>query len=134
MLIDSKKPLTEAFIEKHSDKVDLYYISNFQNLSESFIEKHSDKLDWEQISGYQTLSEKFIEKHSDKVDWYEISRYQKLSKEFMEKFPDKFPKNYLSHTIYFNENERYNICSKCDSNMHLKIKHCDSIIMQKALL
>jgi hypothetical protein len=103
-------------------------------LIEEFIEKYSDKVNWNCVSMYQKLSEKFIEKHSDKVNWHYSSRYQKLSIEFMEKFPNKFSKNHLSHTIYYDETERRNKCSKCDSYMYLEIKHCDSVIMQKDLL
>src|SRR5574344_2025871 len=81
--------LSESFIEKHYDKVNWNRISQHQKLSESFIEKHYDKVNWNYISTYQTLSESFIEKHYDKVNWFYISIHQTVSKEFIEKHKDK---------------------------------------------
>jgi len=102
----SKEPgLTEKFIEKHSDKVYWYLISQYQNLSENFIEKHKDEVYWECLSINQKLSEKFIEKHSDKVDWCNILIYQKLSEKFIEKFSDKVNWNLIS--IYQKLSEKF---------------------------
>lgn len=78
--------LTDAFIEKHADKIDWFYISHYQNLTESFIEKYSEWLSWDVISQYQKLSENFIIKYIDKVNWNAIVLYQKLSYEFLEKY------------------------------------------------
>ena len=45
---------------------------------------NKDKVDWFYISEFQQLSESFIEKYKDKVYyWFCISKYQKLSKAFM---------------------------------------------------
>ena len=88
-MINWKKHHTEAFIEKHADKVNWYYISVFQKLSESFIEKHANKVRWGHISRHQKLSEPFIKKHVDEVDWGWISRYQKLSETFIERYDYK---------------------------------------------
>jgi hypothetical protein len=60
--------LSEEFIEKHLNKLDLFYVSAFQKLSEKFIEKHSDKLNWDNISKFQKLSEQFIKKHINKIN------------------------------------------------------------------
>jgi hypothetical protein len=96
MKIDYKKPLSEAFIEKHSDKINWRCIWMYQNLSESFIEKHSDKVNWYNVSRCQKLSEEFIEKHLDNLDWEWVSIYQKLSEEFIEKHSDKLNWEYIS--------------------------------------
>ncbi|MCP4524129.1 MAG: hypothetical protein GY828_07975, partial [Candidatus Gracilibacteria bacterium] len=87
--ISEFQKLSEAFIEKFHDKVDWDYISRYQKLSDSFIETHQDKVDWWFISKHQKLSEAIIEKFQDKVDWYNISEYQKLSESFIEKFQGK---------------------------------------------
>ena len=93
----SKNPnLSEAFIERHADKVNWHCISEYQNLSESFIEKHADKVNWHCISEYQNLSESFIEKHADKVYWGCISRYQNLSETFIERHADKVDWDWIS--------------------------------------
>ena len=64
-IISSSIPLTEAFIEKHEDKVFWYMISISQKLSEAFIEKHHNKVNWGNILRCQKLSEEFIEKYSN---------------------------------------------------------------------
>lgn len=85
-MIDWTKHHTEAFIERHADKVSWSSISCSQKLSESFIERHADKVNWDYISVFQKLSEQFIEKHADEVDWGNISCSQKLSERFRERY------------------------------------------------
>lgn len=88
-MINWKKSHTEAFIEKHIDKVNWVHISAYQKLSEAFIERHSEEVDWYNISCSQKLSEAFIEEHSDRVSWDCISCYQKLSENFIERYADE---------------------------------------------
>ena len=83
------KKLSEGYIEKHSEEIDWYWVSEYQKLSERIIEKYKDKVDWCWVSSCQKLSEEFIEKYSDKVDWNYISRCQILSEGFIEKHKDK---------------------------------------------
>ncbi len=56
------------------------YESYQQPLSEAFIQRHTDKVSWFYVSRYQVLSETFIEKYSDKVKWDWISRFQNITK------------------------------------------------------
>lgn len=60
-------------------------ISRYQKLSEAFIEKYSDRVDWNYMSRYQKLSEEFIEKYSDRVIWKYVSAYQIITPEFAKK-------------------------------------------------
>lgn len=87
--IVSQEPLPEDFIREFKDKVDWYYISEYQNLSEDFIREHKDKVDWYNISMYQKLSEDFIREFQDMVDWITISKFQYLSEDFIREFQDK---------------------------------------------
>ncbi|KKL60490.1 hypothetical protein LCGC14_2204800 [marine sediment metagenome] len=80
--------LSENFIEKNIDKLDLDYICIYQKLSEKFIEKHFDELDRLIINNIcvdQRLSEEFIEKHINKLYLYDICERQNVSKKFAKK-------------------------------------------------
>lgn len=88
--ISYNEKLSESFIEKYIDELDIYFISAYQKLSELFIESHINKLDIDLISKYQKLSESFIEKHFDKLNIMSISQYQKLSESFIEKYICRF--------------------------------------------
>ena len=87
--LEVPKVIDEGFMEKFSEKVDWYCVSEYQKLSEGFIEKFSEKVAWFHVSIYQKLSEGFIEKFSKKVNWDCVSEYQKLSEGFIEKFSKK---------------------------------------------
>ena len=91
-----QEPLSEEFIERNKDLVDLELISIYQKLSEEFIERNKDLVDWGWISECQKLSEEFIERNKDLVKWYWISRYQKLSEEFIEQNKDLVGWEYIS--------------------------------------
>jgi len=78
------------------NKVDWYYISEYQKLSETFIEKHFKDLDKSRISSNQKLSETFIEKHFKDLDKSYISANQKLSETFIEKHFKDLDKSYIS--------------------------------------
>ena len=91
-----KQPLSDEFIERHSKRVDWYYISSRQKLSEQFIERNADRVNWLCISAHQKLSEEFIERNADRVGWvgwHYISKYQKLSEEFRIKHNLNLPEN-----------------------------------------
>ena len=64
------------------------WVCIYQNLSEAFIERHQDRVDWQEISHFQKLSEPFIEKFADRVDWESISACQRLSDSFIKKHAD----------------------------------------------
>lgn len=57
-------------------------------VSESFIERYIDNIDLDIVSEHQVLSQKFIEKYIDKLDKNIIFRYQSLSEEFMLNYPE----------------------------------------------
>ena len=107
-LISHYQKLSEDFIRKYSDLVDWRNISYFQKLSENFIEEFKDRVDWREISSRQTLSEDFIRKFQDKIQqsrsWSEITQYQNLSEEFMDEFQNKLDWEKLSD---YHENRKY---------------------------
>lgn len=78
-------PLTEEFMEKYIDRLNIITLSAWQKFSEDFIRKHSNIMDWKSISAGQVLSEDFIEEFKDKLDWYGIIKYQTLSEDFIER-------------------------------------------------
>ena len=106
--ISHYQKLSEDFIRKYSDLVDWRNISYFQKLSENFIEEFKDRVDWKEISSRQTLSEDFIRKFQDKIEqsrsWSEITQYQNLSEEFMDEFQNKLDWEKLSD---YHENRKY---------------------------
>ena len=55
-------------------------------LFENFIREFKDKVDWYYISEYQKLSEDFIREFKDNVNWKFITKYQKLTKAFIREF------------------------------------------------
>ena len=77
--------LSESFIKKYENKLDLNLITIHQKLSESFIEEHGNKINWHDVSIYQKLSMPFIEKHIKKLHWTNIQGHQRLSESFIEK-------------------------------------------------
>ena len=92
------KKYSEKELEKNInlfDEHDWWRISFCQKLSEQFIEKYLNKIDLETVSECQVLSEKFIEKYSDKLDWIYISECQKLSEQFIKKHFDKINIKFL---------------------------------------
>lgn len=66
-----------------------FYISQIKNLSEDFLEKHFDNLDLFKVISNSSLSEDFIRKYQDRLDWLLISEFQVLSNSFKEEFKDK---------------------------------------------
>lgn len=67
-ILSCEYTLTESFIEKYFDKLNLTRIQIYQKLSESFIDKFEDKLDWNLLVQYQTFSKNIIEKFEDKIN------------------------------------------------------------------
>ncbi len=97
----SKIPdLSEQFIEKHFNRLNLLNICYFSKLSEEFIQKHISILKCvsHSICFHQKLSEKFIRNNLGFIDWEAISQTQELSIEFLREFKDKiFWHNVISY-------------------------------------
>ena len=119
--------LSEAFIEKHKDKVDWRIVSRCQRLSQSFIAKHVHRVNWQQIfmaqkltplfiklnagdrphsmlwtmvSMYQNLSEDFIARNANLVNWGTIVQYQSLSEAFLKKHENKWRSTMFSSDVF----------------------------------
>ena len=106
-----KKPISEEFIERHADRVDWEYISQYQKLSEEFIERNADRVAWYYISQYQKLSEEFIERNSDRVSLPWINYYQKLSDEFRTKHNLELPEN---NWLYADKETKRKVIENCN--------------------
>ena len=77
-LLSCEYKLTERFIEKYIDKLNLTRLQIYQELSESFIDKHADKLDWDLLSQYQVLSDSLLFKYESRLNWQKCLRYQNI--------------------------------------------------------
>lgn len=77
--------MSEDFIRKFFNRIDVASILSHKKLSEKFIEEICwcfEYTEWKNVWEYQKVSEAFIRKHIKHAVWHFISRYQKLSKEF----------------------------------------------------
>jgi hypothetical protein len=73
----------EAFFERNLNKIDDWYLlSGNSSMSEAFYERHIDKVDWEALSGNPSMSEAFYERNLDKVDWFHLSGNSNMSEAF----------------------------------------------------
>lgn len=77
-LLSCEYKLTEQFIEKYIDKLNLTRIQIYQELSESFIDKFADKLNRDLLSQYQVLSDNLIFKYKNQLNWQKCLRYQNI--------------------------------------------------------
>ena len=109
--------LSEEFMNKYDDKLDLfgenikinlsneflverlksshweYNITKFQVLSEEFMEKYKKYINEKNILRYQNLSESLLEKIINEGNSSIIFKYQNLSKEFIEKYYSMYKNN-----------------------------------------
>ncbi|CCU55335.1 tryptophan repeat gene family [Adoxophyes honmai entomopoxvirus 'L'] len=96
--------LSINFIEKYENKLYMLYIYIFQDLTEEYIRKNRNNIIWIPISQYQKLSEQFIIEHKKYVDWYNILLYQQISPKFI-----RFNKYRIDYYIYKQNNYLNNI-------------------------
>lgn len=75
--------MSEDFIEKYIDYLDMLYICIFQKLSEQFLERNIDGLDWWGISKNQILTDDFMRRHFSMLYTDIICVNQKLNEKFM---------------------------------------------------
>lgn len=94
--ISYKYPLSESLIDLYANRIDWNGILSSRVLTEDLLDKHQDKMNWGHICLTQILSEDFIEKHADKVDWNAVSKHQNLSESFIEKYANKVNWNLIS--------------------------------------
>jgi len=67
-ILSKHAKLTPEYMDKHADKLDWYYLCEFQELPEWLLFKHLDKLNWGQISLYQDLSNRFMDEFISKLN------------------------------------------------------------------
>ena len=104
--------LSENFIRKFFNKLNLENILTNQNLSISFIEEILEEIPnkgkgvdclyfWTSISLFQKLTEEFICLHQNELQWEFISCSQNLSKDFVIEFKHKIDWECLSRNPHF---------------------------------
>jgi len=90
-----------SFIEAHIKDLDAFTISTFQKLTPEFIEfcieNYPEKLDWYYLCEFQDLPEDLMRRNIDKLNWGQVSWYQMMSKNFLnehDKMINKVKLNY----------------------------------------
>ncbi|GFX75068.1 hypothetical protein TNCV_4064701 [Trichonephila clavipes] len=80
--------MSEDFMEKHVNLLDwvAVCVSHHQTLSEPFIRKYHEKLDMDLVSSSQKLSENMIREYEDRVNWRNITRFQSFDENFAMEF------------------------------------------------
>jgi hypothetical protein len=104
MISKYKKNLSEDFILRNKQWLNIDYLLLYQELSENIIEKLIlSPLQWKILSGSQkNLSEEFVTKYFNKLDKFLLAKYQKnLSEEFFMNNIDKFSVNDI---LFYQEN------------------------------
>ena len=87
--ISYHQKLSESFITENFDRLNKEYIVEKQKLSEVFLRIHWKDLNWTLIPLFQEMSEKLIDDFSEYVDWFNVFIKQKISEEFRSKFKDR---------------------------------------------
>ncbi len=73
--------LSEQFIEKHIDKIDLKDIAYDKiMLSDSFIEKYKNELNWNWLSEIWNLSHEFILNYIEKINFKRLKCNKKIKR------------------------------------------------------
>ena len=100
--------MSEDFIRKFFNRIDVASILSHKKLSEELIEEICwccEYTEWKNVWEYQKVSEAFIEKHIKHAVWHFIPRYQKLSKEFWMKYWNKMDKEIFFEKVNLKEGE-----------------------------
>jgi hypothetical protein len=111
---NKKIKLSEKFIRKYKDRLNIKALSESRKLSESFIRENIGEVCFNGISRKSELSESFMNKYKDKIDWYWISKSQSLSEQFIDE-------NISSMSLY-------DILSKQPLSLNFIVKHLDKIV------
>lgn len=124
----SRKKLTEEFIRKYSDNLDMYLVTVYSDLSESFIREYIDVLNIDTICQYQYLSMNFIDGFRDIINWDLVSKYQFLTEYFIEKNCNDVNWKHIF------ENKKLKLTSEFRNKYQYKIEYADKIITSSDLL
>jgi hypothetical protein len=80
--ISKFQKLTPEFIDmcikKYPEKLDWYYLCEFQDLPEDLMRKNIDKLNWGQVSWYQMMSKEFLEEYSEMLNEIKLKFNKKI--------------------------------------------------------
>ena len=99
---NKKFKLSEYVKDKYYDKIGLDNLCKYQELSLEFIKKYKDIIPWSAACRFQTLDESTISLYKNYVDWQMCYSYQDMSDEFI-KTHDSYIKRII-RLYRFNEN------------------------------
>jgi hypothetical protein len=94
--------LSEYVKDKYHSKIDLHNLCKYQELSLEFIKKYKDIIPWSVACRFQTLDESTISLYKNYVDWQMCYSYQDMSDEFI-KTHDSYIKRII-RLYRFNKN------------------------------
>jgi len=98
-ILITKSKCDLSLIEERINDLDSITISKFQKLTPEFIdmcaEKYPEKLDWYYLCEFQELPEWLMRKNINMLNWGQVSWYQEMSKEFLEEFDKMINKTKL---------------------------------------
>lgn len=100
-IISGAQTLSESFIDKYIDKLNLVNIATYQNLSEEFIERHFDKFDFNKIVEYQTLSYDFLIRNIYRYNLYKAEHGINSARiyDIIKKYNQKYDIDKLNNTL-----------------------------------
>jgi len=81
--IITTQDLSEDFIEKHEDKINMDLVSKYQKLSIGFIEKHISKLDLDLLIVNNNFDDDFIMKYIKGFSLDQLLKYSKFKDKYM---------------------------------------------------
>lgn len=159
--VSEKERLSECFIRKYFDFLDVVRICIFQDLSESFIHDFRDRLVWrlickhqkmsevfmnehldyltdlymKEVCKYQELSECFIRKNIKHIDWKMIAEYQDLEEAFIEEFQKSLDMKTVSEFQYLSEEFRnkHSLAVSNDNWLYKDINYKRAVIVNTRL-
>ena len=99
---NKKFKLSEYVKDKYYDKIGLDNLCKYQELSLEFIKKYKDIIPWSAACRFQTLDESTISLYKNYVDWQMCYSYQDMSDEFI-KTHDSYIKRII-RLYRFNKN------------------------------
>ena len=82
---NKKFKLSEYVKDKYHSKIDLHNLCKYQELSLEFIKKYKDIIPWSDVCRFQKLDESTISLYKNYVDWQMCYSYQDMSDEFIKK-------------------------------------------------
>ena len=81
--LSTNPAVSEAFIEKYSNKISWMLVFSNSAVSEAFVKKHFDKIDWNYVCLNCNMPESFYAKNIDKINWINLFHNRNVSYNFI---------------------------------------------------